>query len=387
MNNLAIIPARGGSKGLPRKNIKMLAGVPLVAHAIRAAQGARAVSRVVVSTDDAEIGAVAQQYGAEVVWRPADISGDTAGSELALLHVLDTLRESEGYVPDLTVFLQCTSPLTRAEDVDGTVTALVGEDADSALAVTPFFHFLWGLDDAGEATGLNHDKAVRPLRQEREPQFLETGAVYVMRTEGFLAARHRFFGRTAMYEMPCKRVLEIDEPTDFETAERLLAAHGRGERAAALPKQIDALVMDFDGVMTNNRVLVSQDGTEGVWCNRSDALRFDELRARGIALLILSTETNVVVQARANKLRVECLSGIGNKRAKLEAWAAEKGFARERLVYVGNDVNDLECMQWVGCAVAVADAYPQVKQVAQVILTREGGDGAVREVCDLVLEG
>ena len=124
MNILAIIPARGGSKGIPRKNLQPLAGKPLLAYTIEHARATPAVTRVVVSTDDVEIASVAQQYGAEVIWRPAEISGDTATSEAALLHALDHLRDNEGYEPDLVVFLQATSPLRRSDDIQRAVETL-----------------------------------------------------------------------------------------------------------------------------------------------------------------------------------------------------------------------------------------------------------------------
>lgn len=222
MTGLAIIPARGGSKGIPRKNILPLAGKPLLAHTIEQARCAQTVGRVVVSTDDAEIAAVAQSYGAQVVRRPAAISGDTAPSEAALLHTVEHLQQTEGGVPDLLVFLQCTAPLTRAEDIDGAVRAMLAENADSALAVTPFHYFLWRQGETGDAVGINHDKQVRLLRQQRSPQYRETGAIYVMRTAGFLKARHRFFGKTTLYVMPAERCLEIDEPIDFQMAEWLM---------------------------------------------------------------------------------------------------------------------------------------------------------------------
>lgn len=228
MNTIAMIPARGGSKGIPRKNLQPLAGKPLVAHTIEQARAAHTIDRVLVSTDDAEIGAVAQHYGAEVIWRPATISGDTASSEAALLHALDALQQSEGAAPELVVFLQCTSPLTRAADIDGAVHALLAEEADTALAVTPFHYFLWQQDEQGNAVGVNHDKAVRLLRQQRAPQYRETGAVYVMRTAGFRQAKHRFFGKTALYIMPAERCLEIDEPFDLQMAEWLLQRQREG---------------------------------------------------------------------------------------------------------------------------------------------------------------
>jgi N-acylneuraminate cytidylyltransferase len=387
-DTLAIIPARGGSKGIPRKNVLPLAGLPLVAHTIRAAQAAARVGRIIVSTDDAEIGAVAQQYGAEVVWRPAEISGDAASSEAALLHVLDQLEAREGRLPEITVFLQCTSPLTAPEDIDGTLAALQDAGADSAVAVTPFHYFLWREVD-GLAQGINHDKMVRPLRQAREPQYLETGAVYVMRTAGFRAARHRFFGQTVLYVTPGERRLEIDEPVDFEiAAARLaaLAAEGarRGARAV-LPRPVAGLVLDFDGVFTDNRVLVDQDGREAVWCSRSDGWGLARLRETGLPIVILSTERNPVVTARARKLGLAVIQDAADKAAALRAWLAENSLDPAGVVYLGNDVNDLPAAALVGCVAAVADAHPDFRHAAHLILQAAGGHGAIRELCEVIL--
>jgi CMP-N-acetylneuraminic acid synthetase len=232
---LAVIPARGGSKGVPRKNLRLVADEPLLAYVVREALASRVLQRVVVSTDDEEIAAVARQYGVEAIPRPAAISGDTATAEEALLHALDYLHDAEGYDPELLVFLQCTSPLTLAEDIDGTVEALLAADTDTALAVTPFHYFLWERKD-GDGVGVNHDKSFRPRRQDRSPQYLEAGAVVVMRTAGFRRERHRFYGRTAFYEMPGERVLEIDEPHDVWLAEARLRE--RKQQAAA--KSADA---------------------------------------------------------------------------------------------------------------------------------------------------
>lgn len=216
---VAVIPARGGSKGIPRKNSLPIGGKPLIAHTILAAKGATSIDRVLVSTDDQEIGQVARDWGAEVIWRPAEIAGDLASSESALLHVLDELEKADGQLPELLVFLQCTSPFTASEDIDGTVAALIDQGAQTALAVTPFHYFVWQQDPTAGAVGINHDKSVRLMRQQREPQYLETGAVYVMEVKGFLAHKHRFFGRTAMHVIPTERVLEIDEPGDVRLAE------------------------------------------------------------------------------------------------------------------------------------------------------------------------
>jgi CMP-N-acetylneuraminic acid synthetase len=212
MKTIAIIPARGGSKGIPHKNIAPLCGQPLIVYMIKAALGSKHISEVIVSTDDHKIAAIALTNGAAVRMRPQSISGDLDKSETALLDVLNIHNS------DLLVFLQCTSPLTIAEDIDGTIEALIQNNADTALSVTEFPYFLW--DKNGE--GINHDKKIRLMRQEREKQYLETGAVYVMKTPEFRKYKHRFFGKTALYVMPPERVLEIDEPFDLELAENIL---------------------------------------------------------------------------------------------------------------------------------------------------------------------
>jgi CMP-N-acetylneuraminic acid synthetase len=154
---LAIIPARGGSKGVSRKNVLPLAGKPLIVHSIEQAQQSKYISRIVVSTDDSEIAAAAVNAGADVIWRPPEISGDGASSESALIHTLQHLDESEGYRPDMLVFLQCTSPLTRTIDIDGTIESMLDKGADTALAVIPFHYFLWKYNRDQDAIGINHN--------------------------------------------------------------------------------------------------------------------------------------------------------------------------------------------------------------------------------------
>lgn len=385
VQTLAIIPARGGSKGIPGKNIQPLVGKPLVAHTIEQARRAQSIDRVIVSTEDPRIAAVSEQYGAEVVWRPLELSGDSASSESALLHTLAYLRQTEAYEPDLLVFLQCTAPLTLAEDIDGTVQQLKENHADTALAVKPFHYFLWRHDQNGDAAGINHNKQVRLLRQEREPEYLETGAIYVMRTAGFKQARHRFFGRTAMYVMPPERCLEIDEPVDFQIAEMLMRQRQEQQKQQLPLSCIALLVLDFDGVLTDNRVLVDQEGREAVWCHRGDGWGLARLKEAGVEAVVLSTETNPVVSARCRKLGITCVQSCDDKIATLQQIAQERALTPAQVAYVGNDLNDLACLQWAGLSIAVADAVPAVKTAAHLVTTRPGGQGAVREVCDLII--
>lgn len=379
---IAIIPARGGSKGLPRKNILPVAGKPLVAWTIEAAKASRHIAQVYVSTDSVEIADVARRWGAEVIDRPTDISGDKASSEAAILHALDVL-ESRDIHPRLTVFLQCTSPLTETEDIDGVVEKLLSEGADSALSVAPFFHFLWKPTPEG-GVGINHDKRVRLRRQDMEPQFLENGAVYVFKTEGFRQSKHRFFGKTVLHALEAEKVLEIDDPVEMEIAEVRLRHRVRKNGIASLPEHPAALVFDFDGVFTDNRVIVDETGVESVVCDRGDGLGLGRLKAAGFPMLILSKERNPVVAARGAKVGIEVIQGIDEKLTTMLAWLARQGVDPRDAIYVGNDLNDVECLAAVGCGVAVADAYEPAKRAAKVVLMQAGGRGAIREIVDMV---
>lgn len=378
MRAIAIIPARGGSKGIPRKNIIPFHGKPLIYWSIKAALEAELIDAVQVSTDDAEIAAVSRQAGAQVIMRPDDISNDIASSEDALIHALSQLDER----PELTVFLQCTSPLTHSQDIDNCIRKLLDSNADSAFTATESHRFIW--KNCNQASGVNHNPAERKRRQELEKEYAENGAVYVMRTEEFMRTGHRFFGKTVISEMPATRTWEIDSVEDILVAEALSQL---APRTPPLPEKIAAVVFDFDGVMTDNTVYVSQDGIESVRCNRGDGWGISRLRKTGIRLAVMSTEMNPVVQTRCDKLNVECFHQLGNNKAeRFTAWCREHQLDPAHTIYVGNDENDIKCLTAAGSGIVPADAHKSAKQVADIILKNNGGEGAVRELCDMILE-
>ena len=378
---VAVIPARGGSKGVPRKNLRRVGGIPLIVRAIETAHAARGIDRVVVSTDDAEIAGLARAHGAEVVARPAAIAGDAATSESAIDHALDALA-LRSVDPSVIVFIQATSPFIDPADIDDAIARVHAGTADVVFSAVPSWGFLWRPDgEDGGATGVNHDPAHRPRRQDREPEYLETGAFYVLDAAGYARARHRFFGTVAAGIVAESSAIEID------TEEQLLLASALAtviDPATPLI-DVDAVVTDFDGVHTDDRVLISEDGTEYVTVNRSDGMGVAQLVRAGIPVLILSTERNRVVAARARKLGVEVLHGLDDKESALVQWAADAGIPLARIAYLGNDVNDLGCLEQVGWPVATPGAHPLVHAAARTILTRSGGDGAVRELSERVL--
>ncbi|MCF6469600.1 sialic acid synthase [Nonomuraea sp. MG754425] len=372
MRVLAVVPARGGSAGVPLKNLALVGGVPLVTRAVRACLRAELVDQVVVSTDHDGIAETARQAGAIVVERPEELSGATASSESAVLHALDAL----GADPEIVVLVQATSAFIDPDDLSAAVRKVLDGEADAVVSGLPTHEFLW---TAG-GSGVNHDPAVRQRRQDRAPEFRENGAFYVMRTAGLRAHGHRFFGEIAVQPVPVKHAIEIDNPEDLELVRALAPFIDLPE-----PIDVDAVITDFDGVHTDDRAYVDSEGREMVLVSRSDGMGVSLLRRSGVKVLIMSTEQNPVVAARARKLGVPVLQGLADKRTVLRDWLRIEGLDPARVAYVGNDVNDLGPMGEVGWPVATPDAHPRVRAAARVVLTSAGGSGAVRELCERVV--
>ena len=148
------------------------------------------------------------------------------------------------------------------------------------------------------------------------------------------------------------------------------------------------IITDFDGVMTDGRVWVDENGHETVAASRSDSMRIRQMRERGIEVMILSSEVNPVVTARAKKMGIEAIHGfsLSEKGEVLKKFLAEKNLDAAEVVFLGNDFNDLPCFEVAGWSVAVADAYPEVLRAADYVLKTPGGFGALRELCDLILK-
>lgn len=380
----AIIPARGGSKGIAGKNLRRVGGRTLLRRAVESCLAAESISRVIVSTDDSDIAKEARACGAVVVDRPPGLSGDTASSELAVLHVLEVLGDGGTPFPEVTLIVQCTSPFTQSSHLNDLVGLL--QQHDSAFTAKRSHVFLWRHSDAGSMVGVNHDAARRLHRQQLEPEFAESGNAYAMRTLGFLLHRHRFFGSIGILEIEPRDALEIDDPNDLEVARAVASTRERtGNQVPPGLDQIDAVIFDFDGVLTDDTVVVHQDGTESVTAHRGDGLGISALRNSGVAVLILSKERNPVVAARATKLRVDVIHGCNDKRPATAEWLDRHGIDSSRAIFVGNDINDLEAMKWVGLAACPADARPEVRGSSHWVLKSVGGRGAARELTDALM--
>uniref|UniRef100_A0A7C4PTH5 N-acylneuraminate cytidylyltransferase n=1 Tax=Anaerolinea thermolimosa TaxID=229919 RepID=A0A7C4PTH5_9CHLR len=396
---LAIIPARGGSKGIPRKNIRLFAGHPLIAYSIAAARQSQSVTRVIVSTDDEEIARVAREYGAETPFmRPEELAQDQTLDLPVFQHALSWLEDQEGYRPDVVVQLRPTSPVRPPSLVDDAVKILLSHpEAHSVRGVVPAGqnpHKMWRIDPQnGQMTPLLQvpglEEPYNAPRQVLPPVYWQTGHVDAIRPE--VIRKGSMSGRVILPVMvdPAYTV-DIDNPRDWARSEWLvwfsdLEIVYPGHRRRPLPEKVDLVVFDFDGVLTDNRVWVDEEGHEMVAANRSDSLGVAYLRRSGLKMVVLSTETNPVVAARCRKMQIPVVQGIWDKAAELPRIMAEFDAAPERTIYVGNDINDVPCFALVGCAVAVADAQPAARRAADIVLSRNGGHGAVRELLDILM--
>lgn len=386
-NVIAIIPARGGSKGIPGKNLIDFCGKPLLSWSILQAQEAITVNQVYVSSNDNQILSIASQFGAIPIKRPQDLATDTASSEGALRHVLTEIEKSNDNDPDLIVFLQATSPLREPEDIDGAVRKLKETGADSLFSMSVLEDFcIWTEDDSG-LKGLSFDPFNRGRRQERKPLYLENGSIYVFSPEILRKNNNRLGGQITMFEMPYWKSYEIDTIKDIEVCkyyfENKLLSRWEKQSQGIPIGNIDLVVYDFDGVMTDNRVIVSQNGMEAIVANRADGLGVNRINELGIPQLILSTEMNPVVQARGAKLGLEVITGCEDKKITLQIYCRQHGYDLGKVVFVGNDVNDLEAMKLVGYSVAPRDAHAHVRALARILTRAGGGEGVIKELSEL----
>lgn len=395
---LALIPSRGGSKSIPRKNIRSFGGHPLLAYSVAAGLQANAVTRVIVSTDDEEMADVAREYGAEVPFmRPADLAQDGTLDLPVFIHALQWLEQEDGYRPEAVVQLRPTSPLRAPDCVDKAVALLLSStEIDSVRGVVlsgqnPYK--MWHIKDDGRMVPLLHNGFEEPFnmpRQKLPSTYWQTGHIDAIRMTTIVDKKSMSGEVIFPLLIDPRYVVDIDTLRDWERAEWLLSQGDidcvrPGAKARPLPEKVDLVVLDFDGVMTDNRVWVDAEGKELVAAHRGDGWGLAQIRDEGIQVVVISRESNPVVAARCQKLGIPVIQNVKEKGEALQKLLEEMDVDPAHTIYVGNDVNDLPCFPIVACALVVADAHPRARTEADFVLKQRGGDGAVRELCDILL--
>jgi N-acylneuraminate cytidylyltransferase len=395
---LAVVPARGGSRSIPRKNVRPFAGHPLLAYSVAAGVQSDLVGRVIVSTDDDQIAQMARLYGAEVPFlRPAELAQDDTPDLPVFQHLLEALATSEGYRPEVVVQLRPTSPLRPLGCVDEAVELLLTQPrTDAVRGVVPSGenpYKMWRITEDQILEALidsSLDEAYNMPRQALPATYWQTGHIDAIRAQTILEKGSMSGERMGAYLMDRRYAVDIDTESDWRRAEQILADGELeivwpGVRHRPFPASVQMLVLDFDGVMTDDRVWVDGEGNELVAANRGDGWGLARLRERGVRLHVLSTEGNPVVAARSGKLGIPVTQGVSDKGAAIKELLESEGADAAQVIFLGNDLNDVPCFPLVGYAVVVSDAHPSAKLEADQILSKPGGRGAVRELCDIIM--
>lgn len=374
----AVVLARGGSKGIPLKNIKKLAGKPLIAWVLRAALDSEAFDSVWVSTDNDEIEKVALDYGAQVHRRSADVSKDTTSS-------LETIQEFLQHHPEVDIVgnIQATSPCLHPSDLTKVVDMIRTQGYDSVFAVVRHHLFRWREVTApGEATVAdNLDPAHRPRRQDWRGELYENGSFYFATRElivrGLLQG-----GKMAYYEMKPEHSIDIDIDLDWPIAEQRVKRFGYFGKGA--PTVVKLLVCNIDGCLTDGRVYVNQEHEFLSYSLRDlDGIR--KLLGRGVAVRLIS-ERNITPSLISNlKLPCEVAGNVTNKREALQSWMSKLGLSLNQAAYMGCSDSDVECLKLAGTSGVPADASTAAKMTDSFTCTQGGGYGAVQEFAEHII--
>ena len=354
-----------------------------------AALGCPEIDQVVIATDDPAIKASALDIGnpqLSVYDRKPENASDTASTESVMLEY------AENHEFDQMVLIQATSPLLTSADLSGGLEKLRETRADSLLSVVEQKRFLWSLDGEGYGNAINYTPSKRPRRQDFEGHLVENGAFYICSRAGLLESECRLHGKIALQEMREETYVELDEPSDWLFLETLVSSSdfSAGDcRTTDLRPLISGLrlvLTDVDGVLTDAGMYYSETGDELKKFNTRDAVGLRLLREAGLKVGIITSEQTALVERRAKKIKVDLLfQGAKDKTVVLDRILEEEGLAADQVAFIGDDVNDLGLLGRVGFAATPADGCARVKELADYVCTAKGGEGAVRELAELIL--
>lgn len=369
---VALLPLRGGSKSIPGKNLRVIAGRPLYAWSLQAALDSGCFAAVCVASDSAQIRRdVEARFGGrvEVVDRAAENATDTASSESVMLEVA-------ARVPcDVLALVQATSPLTRADDFRAARARFERDGLDSLLTGVELKRFFW----SHNSRPLNYDPAHRPRRQDFAGTVMENGAFYFTRRSLLEGTGSRLGGRIGIHTMADECAAEIDEPADWPVVEALL------RRRTVAARDIRLFVVDVDGTLTDGGMYYDADGEAMKKFDTRDAKGLLLLRDAGVRICVVTQENSPAVHARMRKLGIDdYFPAVTDKPAWLAEHGARWGIGVDQTAYIGDDLNDLPGLRAVGFSCCPADAVPEVRAAVHYVCRAAGGAGAVREASDLI---
>jgi N-acylneuraminate cytidylyltransferase len=382
VKTIAFIPARGGSKSIPLKNIKSICGKPLVYWNINALQNCSRIDEIIIATDSDEIKKTVNDFHfnkVKIFNRSAENATDTASTESVML---EYINQSNLKFDDIFILVQATSPLTETKHFEEALEIYSQGHFDSMLTCVRNFRFFW--DENGEPINYNYHN--RPRRQDFNGNLMENGAFYINVVKNILKEKNRLSGKIGIYEMPEYTAVEIDELDDWAILENLMYKHIFPKQAK---KEIKLVLSDVDGVLTDSGMYYSESGDELKKFNTHDGMGFQLLRENGIKTGIITSEKTDIVLRRAKKLQIDYLyqgKKEGGKLATVKEICEKEKISLENIAYIGDDINCLELLANVGLAACPSDAVDKVKEISNInILSRKGGEGVFREFVEIIL--
>ncbi len=373
---VALVPLRGGSKSIPDKNIKNLNGKPLCYYTLKAAADSEYVNEVYVSTDSKKIAKVVESLdlGVQIIIRPDELATDEASTEAVMLHFTENVEY------DFLITMQATSPLTEAEDIDNSLRLFAEKKCDSMLTGVRCKRFYWSQD----GKPLNYNPAERPRRQDFDGVLVENGAFYISTRDLLLKEKCRLGGKIGIYEMSEETYVEIDEPEDWASVEKLLRKKLRKNTQLG---DVKVVMCDVDGTLTDGGMYYSADGELAKKFNTRDAKGLNMLKEQAIEIVVVTREDSPAVKARMKKLGIkEYYPGVKDKVAFVERYCQTNSYSFTEIAFIGDVLTDLECLKMVGFAACPADAVEEVREVSDYFACRKAVDGAVREICDYLMK-
>jgi YrbI family 3-deoxy-D-manno-octulosonate 8-phosphate phosphatase len=394
---LAIIPAYCSTDEVFQQYIRPLGANPLIAYSIAAGMKAMRVTRTLVATESETLAAVARNYGANVPFLlPSGTAFHHADDWTLFRYVLNQLAENQAFRPELVAWLHPFTPIRPSDCVDQAIDVLMANPlvatVHGIIPASSTVLAMWKINPQGDIVSLsNQVSSVNPSGEvEAETTYYQTRHISVLRTAVSLNDSPRNLQVSRPLMLDPRYNVDVSTPFGWEWANWVIR-HAQldmvypGHQPRPIPKHVELLVLDFDGVMTDNRVWVDEKGHEQIAAYRGDSIGVSRLRKAGVDIIVLSTETNPVVAERCRKLSLPVVQGVSDKASALGAILSERKLDPTQVVYLGNDINDLPCFPIVGCAVVTADAHHNARYQADMVLTQCGGNGAVRELCDLLL--
>jgi HAD-superfamily hydrolase, subfamily IIIA len=383
MRWIALMPLHGNFESMPilRNATRQIAGRPLFVWVLEQAIASGCFDTIYVTTDSSvEIRKkISDEFpAADETINVLDYSAVKGDGNID-----SALLELQQKIPfDVVCMVQAASPLTRAEDFRAAKHKFLSESLDSLLTAVRSKRFFW--TPAGAP--VDHDPGKRPAFEDIEGYLVENGAFYLTGAKSLRDNGCRLGGRIGIHEMPAEASIEITGDAGWTAVEQLLLKQ-KLMSAKARALQVKVLVLDVDGTLTDAGMYYGPAGEALKKFNTRDAHGLQLLRENGVTVCVISTEDSPAVAARMKKLRIdEYYPGVQNKLPLLLELTQRWGISLQNIGYVGDDLSDLKCLSRVGSAFCPADAVPEILRQVHYVCEHSGGHGAVREVCDLILQ-